>query len=253
MNDTKILYTILSGSDFKDSRNVWIKDTWLNNIDSSDGYVFLEGSSDTDRKDVMGFGTPEGHNTAYLKLREFHKFVFNNIDKYSDYDWFMFSDTDCYVYPKVLKPFLSKYKINSPMCATKVNQFTSRDSNIGIHNGILSTINKKLTSYFKGDGDISWCNFYTISGGGGWAFNRESMKVIGEYLLNNDIGCNMHYDIPISFVVGDCNIPYLNCDQFMSSHDTINHQQGEYSEKNKCFTNHFILKDDFYRIFEAEK
>ena len=258
MDNTKILYSILSGSDFKDSRNVWIRDTWVKNIDSCDDYVFLQGDSDVNREDVIGFGTPEGHDTAYLKLKEFHKFVFNNIEKYSEYDWFMFSDTDCYVYPKVLKPFLSKYKIDSPLCATKVNIFTKRDSQVGVAaktggKDLGTTINKKITAYFRDDYHIENCSFYAISGGGGWAFNREAMKVIGEYMFKNDMGCTSHYDIPISLVVQDCNIPHLNCDQFMSGKDTDNHKHGEYSEKNKCFTNHFILKDDFYRIFEVEK
>ena len=122
----RIFHYILTGKAFAETRNRVIENTWLKRMGMYDEYTFIEGETDIDR-DVFGSGTPEGPGiNSTLKIIGFYRFLYKYWDYYCDFDWFFFSDSDCYVYPKRLKSFLQNFnERGNPLFVGRFNQVDS--------------------------------------------------------------------------------------------------------------------------------
>ena len=118
----KILYIILTGQAFEETRNVWAEDTWLKTIDTNDDYFFLAEKEDQSKK-ILGFDTEGGHQFAFFKLRGLYLDYNKNPQRYNDYDWFFFVDSDTYVRTKRTRKFLNDYSLieDSPMLFGRLN------------------------------------------------------------------------------------------------------------------------------------
>lgn len=238
------LHYILTGKDFAETRNKWHENTWLKRIGQDDDYVFIEGESDPSRK-VFGSGTPEGPGiNSILKIVGFYKHVYENwTNKYSMFDWFFFSDSDCYVFPDRAKRFLEGYSSNSnPMFIGKLSIIYDHPwPRYGkTHNCQISKLfNKEITA-----GSVPCC-----SGGAGYVMNNSAMKTMSKYIVKHlpELFLSEHYDLGIGVWLNDCDIPMTNSRLFFPDNYKNLGKSAEYIDDN-VITLHYMTEKEFYEV-----
>jgi len=244
-----IFYVILSGIVFKDTRNIWAQQTWIKEIDKSDDYAFLEGESDASRK-VLGFNTPEGHFTSYLKLRGFYLHYYENKELYEDYEWFFFADSDTYVMPKRAKSLLKSYspKLKSPMFIGRLNMLPNSQnpkSGPGSFGGETKT---QIIPYLCNQVPLG--PWFCHSGGSGWAMNKSAVEKMSNYLI--ECGArfpwSQHYDLAHALWLNDCDIPMMHSRLFRSEQK---YRQKEFCDylNDDVVTYHYMKEQDFYGLY----
>ena len=248
-----IFYVILSGAVFKDTRNVWAQETWLKALGEGDDYAFLEGKTDSDRK-VLGFDTPEGHFTSFLKLRGFYLHYLENKEKYDNYDWFLFADSDTYVYCNKAREYLEKYSLSSdsPLFIGRLNMLPNHENPKHGPGAFGGTTRSQIFPYFCNHvGRGPW---YCHNGGAGWALNRAAVEKMGTYLAEcgGDFPWSQHYDLANSLWVNDCDIPMLHSRLFRSQPKSNHEEFCDYMDHN-VITFHYVEEQDFYNLYEESE
>ena len=248
-----ILYIILSGLAFKDTRNTWAEKTWLTNIDNDDDYVFLEGVGDKSRK-VLGFNTPEGHFTSYLKLHGFYIHYNQFKEQYKDYDWFFFADSDSYVFPNKAKAFLKKYTLTSdaPLFIGRLNILPNAENGKtgpGTFGGESKT---EIIPYLQNHPRRG--PWYCHSGGSGWVMNRKAVEKVGDYLIErgDKFPWSQHYDLAHALWLNDCDIPMMHSRLFRPETNNKYKEFCDYLD-DEVITYHYMAEQDFYNLFEEQK
>lgn len=234
-----ILFCILTGLDFKDTRNVAIKNTWVKKIPEKCDYIFLEGKSDSNRN-VIGYDTPEGHFTSWMKLKEF----FKNFS-FLKYDWVFLSDSDCFVYPNKVKDFLVDYNISSPICICRIMEVQN--------NEYTNCQGDTKGNYLK----LRWddpnnCGFFAQSGGAGLALNKKALLKLQNYLIKLQSNVmSIHYDLSLSLWLNECDIPFLHTRKLRPEPESKLKNMTDYFDDD-VLTHHYLKEKDFYEIFERK-
>lgn len=248
-----IFYAILSGLAFKDTRNVWAKETWLTKIEQDDDYAFLEGVSDKSRK-ALGFNTPEGHFTSYLKLRGFYLHFSQFKDVYRNYDWFFFADSDSYVFPSRAKDFLDQYTLSSdaPMFIGRLNILPNAENGKTGPGRFGGESKTEIIPYLQNQPLRG--PWYCHSGGSGWAMNYKAVEKVSDYLVEcgDKFPWSQHYDLAHALWLNDCDIPMMHSRLFRPEKNNIHKEFCDYLDDD-VITYHYMGKQDFYNLFEEEK
>lgn len=242
----KIFHYILSATDFANTRNQWHLNTWLKRIGTEDDYIFLEEQSDPSRK-VFGTNTPPGPGiNSIFKLGVFYKELYVNWDIYNSYEWFMFSDADCYVYPKRLKSFLNYYDISpyAPLFIGKINLLYDHP---GFFQG--DTHNCQLSKFLRKDAEVPHDHFTCHHGGCGWLLTREAIFHLAHYVHKhqNNLILSEHYDLAHSLWLNDCDIPMMHSRLFRTESYKDTNKFGDYID-DEVITWHYMKEEDFYYV-----
>jgi hypothetical protein len=214
--ENKFLYVILTCEKYLLSRGSIIKETWVNNLDTSDDYVFLSSTEDVSLKKV-GYNTSDDYDSATDKYSEF----ISNFNV-SNYDWVFFLDDDTFCFPKRVK----EYFLN--------NTF---DTN----NNICICANC---------GNCSSYNFNLPCGGAGFIVSKESFNLLKEYLKEKgkeNIPRYSNGDVSFGKWLSDINTIFIHSDLFASQHPDSNYYTE--SDKNNNFTFHYCNENHFNTLY----
>uniref|UniRef100_A0AC35TPY8 DNA repair protein REV1 n=1 Tax=Rhabditophanes sp. KR3021 TaxID=114890 RepID=A0AC35TPY8_9BILA len=100
--EVKIFCIVLTGRDYKYSRDIPLKNTWLKRCNS---YIFASSVNDPTLPSIK-FHDKHGYEFSYHKIRRAFKYVY---EKYgNDYDWFYKVDNDSFSLMENLRMFLLK-------------------------------------------------------------------------------------------------------------------------------------------------
>jgi hypothetical protein len=239
-----IFYAIITGSCFKDNRNIWAEDTWLRRIGQNDDYSFIEeGNSDLSRK-ALGWNTEPGHHTVHLRLYNFYKHIFKNWhNEYWKYDWIFFSDSDSYVYPKRLRIFLSNF--SSVCCPLFIGRLNKLESHPWSWSG--KNYNCQLADFFSGK--VPHGEFICHGGGAGWAINKSAIYKVAKFLseVENPM-MSMHYDLAHSMWLNECDIPMVHSRRFRPEAYYDMKKFSDYVD-DQVITHHYMKEEDFYYVY----
>ncbi len=235
-----ILHYILTGKAFAETKNRWHENTWLKRIGPDDDYVFLEGESDTERK-AFGAGTAEGPGlSSIIKIKEFYKHIVNKWQFFSYYDWFVFSDSDCYIYAETLKNFLFDFRNHvSPLFIGRLNLLTEHP---GFFKG--DTHNCQMSKFLRKE--VPWGPFICHNGGCGWVLNKSAMLQLCSYVnyYGDETIISEHYDLAHSLWLHDCDIPMVHTRLFRTEAYQNLKDFGDYRDDN-VITLHYMKEEDF--------
>lgn len=188
MEKKDFFFGIVSSKIFKNSRQQWIKNTWLKNLN----YIFI---SDIDDEDNKKFSENCDYSSGEEKVLNSYKFIWEN---YNQAKWFIFCDDDTYLNINNLEKFIKDCELQHFGCVM------SKDTHP------QNTIWAKESHDFK---------YY--SGGAGYVFNNETLGKIHSVKVETKTGWG---DAATAHIFKKLKIQLNNCDK-MNYHDpfTLNH------------------------------
>lgn len=240
-----IFYAIISSSAFRHSRNVWAKETWLNQLNPNDDYVFIEEERTSQEEKLFGSNTPPGHHTVHLRLYQFYRHIFKEWDKkYFYYNWIFFADSDTYVYPKRARCFLNNFGyVNYPLFVGRLNKLESHPWAWGGEN-----YKCQLADFFAGK--VPHGEFICHGGGAGWAVNKPAAYQIAKFLSQAENPMmSMHYDLAHAMWVNECDIPMMHTRRLRPEADYDRKKFCDYVD-DQLITHHYMKEEDFYRVYK---
>ena len=221
----KILYGIFTCEKYLNTRCEWIKDTWLKNIDIEDNYFFIAHDNIGDK--IIGFNVKDDYKNLPYKFIEYIKYVGENfIDKY---DWFHFSDDDCYIYPDRLKSLLKEY-INEKFCISC--RYGYLKDVIGLD---LINVGMNYNSIYPG-------------GGASFTLNRETLKKLNNYLCETkDIFIHHNSDVSFGIWLNKCGMNNYKHSEYLGYTNPT--ELGHDTDRiKKNITYHYCNKETFYYL-----
>ncbi len=208
----KILYIILSCDKYKDTRQVWQRETWLK---GNDDCIYLDDIYQTKE---------ETYKNAPYKYLEF----FSNFDRVGTYyDWFFFCDDDTFVYAERLHQYLFHY-----MQTVHLSYLPSA-AMIGFKGGEFKIYNLS----------IPWC-----SGGAGIALNREAVKNIQTHLRATPrpiVTDETDISLAIWATMGNKELVVIDNKRF----SPFNPLEAAREGLKDCITYHYCERKDFYELY----
>jgi hypothetical protein len=153
----KILFGILTCEKYLSTRCEWIKNTWLENLED-DNYYFISSKKISDR--IIGFNTLDSYESVPYKILEYIKYIYEN--ELDNYDWFHFSDDDCFINIKNLKKVLINYMVDDECVVCRKAELNNEQCN---------TYNIRENKYYPG-------------GGASYSMNRTAIIKLYNYIIN---------------------------------------------------------------------
>lgn len=176
-----ILYGIFTCQKYLNTRCEWISNTWLKDIDEDDKYFFISHKNIDDH--IIGFDVPDDYRFVPLKYLNYILYIVDN-DIINSYDWFHFSDDDCYIFPNRLKENLEKHKDKNYCIFCR---------KAPLNNEQIKTYNLNQNSCYPG-------------GGASFSINRNVIKIIYEYLKKGNAPLHVNSDISFGIWINKCGI-----------------------------------------------
>ncbi len=212
----KILYIILSCDKYKDTRQKWQSETWLNNVEN---VIYLDKPA---YQGIANTNFEDNYKNAPLKYCE----LLECCTFKDDIDWFFFCDDDTFVYTEKLEECISEQSILTG----------GRPQMIGFKGGEFPIYNLK----------IAWC-----SGGAGIALNREAVKNIQTHLRATPrplVTDETDISLAIWATMANKDLVVIDNKRF----SPFNPREAMKEGLKDCITYHYCERKDFYELYERK-
>lgn len=206
MNQQKCFYSIVSSKNFKNTRQQWLKNTWLKNLD----YVFL---SDINNEDNIKLSNNSDYSSGEEKVLNSYEYLWK---EKNEYDWFIFCDDDTFLNIKNLENYIA----------------TTGFSNFG---HLFTKENQPQNQIWQKEGN----DFKYYSGGAGYVFDKETLKKIHHLTLKIKSGWG---DVATGHLLKKANINLNHCDK-MNWHNPYVFAHNEQTIK-QAISYHYVQSEE---------